>query len=199
MVEPTYFLACPIFEDNGFQGKLRGVPEDKWEGLDIEFLRRELEAADSEALEATKHTGRPDVPILKTGRNYPKIFKYIIYLVPTFSNPSAKTLSLGMRKSLVSLARKHDALVVSDDVYDFLSWPHDPSAPDGVVTHVPPRLVDVDREIPGCNNFGNTVSNGSFSKVIGPGVRVGWSECTPAFAKELGETYVTIPGSCFLQ
>ncbi|ETS81340.1 hypothetical protein PFICI_06342 [Pestalotiopsis fici W106-1] len=180
MVEPTYFLACPIFEDNGFQGKLRGVPEDDKEGLDIEFLRRELEAVEASATATT-------APTLKTGATYPKIFKYFIYLVPTFSNPSGKTLSLQMRQELVSLARQYDALVVSDDVYDFLRWPEDSSAPDNAVSGVPPRLVDVDRAMPGYTKWGNTLSNGSFSKVIGPGVRVGWADCSPAMAVELGE------------
>lgn len=193
MIEPTYFLACPIFEDNGFQGKLRGVPEDNDEGFDTDYLRRELEKSELEVIEATKDHGRPDVPCLKTGKNYPKIFKYIIYLVPTFSNPSAKTISLELRKKLVSLAREFDALVVSDDVYDFLSWPEDPSADDNAVAVIPPRLIDIDREMPGCREFGNAVSNGSFSKIIGPGVRVGWTECTPAFSKELAEVYVPEP------
>ncbi|KAF9878874.1 aminotransferase [Colletotrichum karsti] len=187
MVEPTYFLACPIFEDNGFQGKLRGVPEDNEEGLDIAFLRRELEAAEAQAVRSAEEDGRPDIPTVKVGKTYPKIYKYVIYIVPTFSNPSAKTLSLQMRKDLVSLAREYDALVISDDVYDFLSWPEYPSAPDGAVGAVPPRLVDIDREMSGCSQFGNTLSNGSFSKVIGPGVRVGWAEGTSAFARELAE------------
>lgn len=187
MVEPTYFLACPIFEDNGFQGKLKGIPETHEDGLDISFLRQELEAAEYAAVKAAKANGTPDVPVLKTGKSYLKIFKYVIYIVPTFSNPSGKTLSLGARTSLVGLAREFDALVISDDVYDFLSWPEDAAAPVGAVAAVPPRLVDVDRDMPGYSTFGNTLSNGSFSKVIGPGVRVGWSECTPAFAKELGE------------
>jgi DNA-binding transcriptional MocR family regulator len=192
MVEPTYFLACPIFEDNGFQEKMRGVPENNEEGLDIEFLRGELEAAE-------QNPDAPDTPVLKVGKNYPTIFKYIIYLVPTFSNPSAKTLSIQMRKNLVSLAREYDALVVSDDVYDFLSWPEDPSAPDDAVAAIPPRLVDVDREMPGYSAFGNTVSNGSFSKIIGPGVRVGWAEGTPSFTKELAEVYVVIfPSPCLV-
>jgi DNA-binding transcriptional MocR family regulator len=37
MVAPTYFLACRIFEDNGFAGRLRAVPEDV-EGVDIAYL-----------------------------------------------------------------------------------------------------------------------------------------------------------------
>ncbi|CCF33603.1 aminotransferase [Colletotrichum higginsianum] len=187
MAEPTYFLACPIFEDNGFQGKLKGVPENDEEGLDLDFLRRGLETAEAEALSNAKASGQPDVPTIKTGKNYPKVYKYIIYLVPTFSNPSARTLSLQVRKDIVSLAREYDALVVSDDVYDFLSWPEEPSAPADAVGSVPSRLVDIDRQMPGCSQFGNTISNGSFSKVIGPGVRVGWAESTPSFAKELGE------------
>ena len=190
MVEPTYFLACPIFEDNGFQGKLKGVPEDKEEGLDIEFLRRELKAAELIAVKEARVSGTPDAPTFKIGKTYTRIYKYIIYIVPTFSNPSSKTLSLRMRKELVILARDYDALLISDDVYDFLSWPEDPAAPHSAVAAIPPRLVDIDREMLGYSEFGNTLSNGSFSKVIGPGVRVGWAECTTSFAKELAEVYV---------
>lgn len=40
-VAPCYFLACPIFEDAGFKGRLRAVPEDE-EGVDLEFLERGL-------------------------------------------------------------------------------------------------------------------------------------------------------------
>lgn len=45
MVSPTYFLACRIFEDNGFHGRLRSVPEDE-EGLDITYLREELQKSE---------------------------------------------------------------------------------------------------------------------------------------------------------
>lgn len=48
MVSPTYFLACRIFEDSGFKGRLRSVPEDE-EGIDIEFLRREIKASEESA------------------------------------------------------------------------------------------------------------------------------------------------------
>lgn len=190
MIEPTYFLACPIFEDSGFQGRMIGIPEKEKEGIDFDFLLGELERAEIAAIRTAKDTGKPDAPILKIGKNYPKIFKYIVYLVPSFSNPSAQTLSLDARKKLVSLAREFDALLVSDDVYDFLAWPQNPAAAVSSVTTIPPRLVDIDRDMPGCRDFGNTASNGSFSKVIGPGVRVGWTECTPAFARELAEVYV---------
>lgn len=189
LVEPTYFLACPIFEDNGFQGKLRGIPECE-SGIDIEFLERELCATESAATEAVKLDGRIDGPALKTGKNYPKIYKYVVYIVPTFSNPSGKTLDLHSRQRLVKLARQYDALIVADDVYDFISWPANSTEPNNTVGTVLPRLVDVDREMEGYTKWGNTISNGSFSKIIGPGIRVGWSDSSADFAVILAEVYV---------
>ena len=51
MVSPTYYLACPIFEDSGFHGRLRSVPEDE-EGLDIEYLRKALYQSERQARDA---------------------------------------------------------------------------------------------------------------------------------------------------
>lgn len=48
MVSPTYFQACRIFEDNGFHGRLRSVPEDE-EGVDIEYLRKALHQSERTA------------------------------------------------------------------------------------------------------------------------------------------------------
>ncbi len=49
MVAPTYFLACRIFEDAGFAGKMRAVPEDE-EGIDIGFLRREIQKSEEKGM-----------------------------------------------------------------------------------------------------------------------------------------------------
>ena len=173
MVEPTYFLACPIFQDAGFTGRMRGVPEDK-EGIDLEFLRARLEDAESTDWDRT------GAKCLDTG--YPKLYKHIIYCVPTFSNPSGKTMSRSRREGLVKLAREFDALVVSDDVYDFLRWPADQMKPlDTDLGVLPPRLVDIDKSLEGGTEYGNTVSNGSFSKIVAPGTRVGWLEAAEPF------------------
>ena len=47
MVAPTYFLACKAFEDNGFAGRVRSVPDNEG-GVDIEVFRRLLDEVDPE-------------------------------------------------------------------------------------------------------------------------------------------------------
>lgn len=98
-------------------------------------------------------------------------------------------MSLQRRQELVRLARQHDALIVTDDVYDQLQWPGDVSASQSRLEYAcQPRIVDVDRtldggaERQGADGFGNAVSNGSFSKIAGPGCRTGWAEGTPKLA-----------------
>jgi DNA-binding transcriptional MocR family regulator len=140
MVEPSYFLACPIFMDNGFQGMMKGVPEDD-EGLDVDLLRRGLENADKSSTSAP--------PLRKTGDRYEKLYRHVIYCVPTFSNPSAKTMSLRRRQQLIRLAREFDALMVTDDVYDVLRWPADKERNFEDLGDVPPRLIDIDRTFEG--------------------------------------------------
>ncbi|KAH8205361.1 hypothetical protein TruAng_000440 [Truncatella angustata] len=180
VVEPTYHLACPIFRDAGFSGRIRAVPEGK-EGADLDFLRQALD--DSEK----KTTLFGEAPPNKTsGNGYPKIYRHILYMVPTFSNPSGRTMALEDRKELVRIARKHDVLLVTDDVYDVLRWcPTEGCNCQDAHLLCPPRLVDVDRSLPGQDAFGHAISNGSFSKIVAPGVRVGWMEGTTEFVKTL--------------
>jgi DNA-binding transcriptional MocR family regulator len=102
-----------------------------------------------------------------------------------------KVVSLRRREGLVRLARRFNALIIADDVYDFLQWPSDPNAPNIKEAASIPRIVDVDGYLDGgpIDEFGNAVSNGSFSKLIGPGMRVGWAEGTKAFAYGLSQAY----------
>lgn len=123
-----------------------------------------------------------------------KNYKHVIYVVATCANPSGKTMSLARREALVRLARKHDALIVSDDVYDFLQWPV--SAGSSLSSVVPlPRLCDIDRQlgIPE-GGFGNAISNGSFSKIVGPGVRTGWVQAPDVFILGLSHNGATRSG-----
>ncbi|KAH8912757.1 PLP-dependent transferase [Coniochaeta sp. PMI_546] len=201
MVAPCYFLAGPIFEDGGFYGaagRLRGFAEDL-EGPSVEGRLGWWSSFGNG--EVYKH--------LSPQR---KAYKHIIYVVPTCANPSGTTMSLRRRHDLVNLARRHDALVISDDVYDFLQWPVASSPPPSpppssspsplpLPTGSPlPRLADIDLSLgrsghePRGKWFGHAISNGTFSKLIGPGVRTGWVEGTPDFAYGLSQTGSTRSG-----
>ncbi|CAL5866777.1 uncharacterized protein PFLUO_LOCUS987 [Penicillium psychrofluorescens] len=184
LVSPTYHLAFRTMDDAGFAGRLRAVPEDD-EGIDLEFLESGLRAAEEKA----KQEGNTE-PKMKSPQPWRKIYKHIIYTTPTFSNPSNKIMSLRRREGLVRLARKYDALIMADDVYDMLQWATTATgklaAPEKAFL---PRLVDVDRHLDGGPQdiWGNVMSNGSFSKLIGPGARTGWAEGTEQFAYGLSQ------------
>ncbi|CAJ2512239.1 Uu.00g052540.m01.CDS01 [Anthostomella pinea] len=238
MVAPCYFLACPIFADAGFERRLRAVPEDE-EGIDLGFLEdglRKMAAAESDEGDGEsaggqgKGEGEGEDQEKGQRRRYKdpgphrKIYRHVIYCVPSFSNPSGKTMSLRRRQGLVRLAREHDALVICDDVYDMLQWPvsaacpssPSPSTPspssspsssttatpdvNSLTTALLPRLADLDIPLgrsphdPSGQHFGHTVSNGSFSKLVAPGVRTGWTYSTPAFATGISQTGSTRSG-----
>jgi DNA-binding transcriptional MocR family regulator len=182
-------LAFRIFEDAGFHKKLRAVPEDE-EGIDMSYLRSQIRQSEERAKSENNNE-----PQFKPPRPSNKIYKHVIYAVPGFSNPSSKTMSLRRREELVRLAREYDALIITDDVYDFLQWPSSLSPSTLSIEKAGlPRIVDIDRyldggaERHGADGFGNAVSNGSFSKIFGPGLRTGWCEGTPKMAYGVSQT-----------
>ncbi|TFA97479.1 Uncharacterized protein CCMA1212_010791 [Trichoderma ghanense] len=220
MVAPCYHLAGAIFEDAGFRGRLRAVPEDE-EGVDVGELERRMEAWErdeedkgvrpeqyetavtetvlSRIFKKKANTPAPPVKPFKDPGPFRKLYRHVIYAVPTCSNPSGKTMSLDHRQALVRIARKHDALLISDDVYDFLQWPLSGTpTPERPPEMRLPRLCDVDMAMGRADNdprgFGHAVSNGSFSKIAGPGVRTGWAEATPAFVLGLSKTGSSMSG-----
>lgn len=181
MVEPTYFLACTLFEDAGFAGKLRGVPENE-HGIDISFLKDALMKFEDESRSNGHHQE------LKPAEQYNKVYRHILYLTPTFSNPSAKTMSVSVREQLIALAREYDILLISDDVYDFLRWPADEGKSTAMkLAPIPSRIVDLDHATSSSGSWGNSISNGSFSKIVAPGVRVGWAEASPKMILRLSQ------------
>ena len=81
----------------------------------------------------------------------------IIYLVPTFQNPTSTTMGLARRKAIYQIACRHDLLIVEDDPYGLLRYEGEPVAP----------IKSLDEE-------GRVAYLGSFSKILAPGFRIGW-------------------------
>lgn len=176
IVSPCYYLINSVFIDCGFKGKLSAIREDLGR-LDLDQLEADLD----------KYSAEPDQeksPLETVGddsRPTKKIYKYVFYFVPTFSNPGSAIVPLEDRVRLLELARKHDMLIVTDDVYDFLE--HSIKREE-----LPPRMVTLDRQTVK-SEHGNTISNLSCSKLLGPGLRVGWQEtATGALALQLADS-----------
>ena len=90
-----------------------------------------------------------------------------LYLIPAFQNPTGATLTQQRRARLVQLSREHDLLIVADEVYHLLTY-----------TVVPPAPLAFYAE------QADILSLGSFSKILAPGLRLGWVHGTPALVEQ---------------
>jgi len=86
----------------------------------------------------------------------------LVYLIPTFGNPSGAMLSLERRKKVLELAVQYQTLVVEDDPYGDLYFGDAP----------PPSMLALSAQVPGSRDW--LVHCGSLSKVLSPGLRIGW-------------------------
>ncbi len=91
----------------------------------------------------------------------------LVYLIPTFGNPSGATLSLERRQRVLELAVKYQTLVVEDDPYGDLYFDAPP----------PASLLALSSQVPGSRNW--LAHCGSLSKVLSPGLRIGWLIANP--------------------
>ncbi len=92
----------------------------------------------------------------------------LVYLIPTFGNPSGATLSLVRRKKVLEIAARTGTLVVEDDPYGELYFGAPP----------PPSLLALSSTVAGSREW--LAHCGSFSKILSPGLRVGWLIAPPA-------------------
>ena len=91
----------------------------------------------------------------------------MVYLIPTFGNPSGATLTLERRKQILAMAVKHQVLVVEDDPYGDLYFDQAP----------PASLLSLSASVPGSREW--LAHCGSLSKVLCPGLRIGWLIANP--------------------
>lgn len=86
----------------------------------------------------------------------------LVYLVPSFGNPSGAMLSLERRKRILEIAARTKTLIVEDDPYCELFFDKAP----------PPSMLALSDTVPGSREW--IAHCGSFSKILSPGLRVGW-------------------------
>jgi len=92
----------------------------------------------------------------------------LVYIIPTFGNPSGALLTQERRLKILQLAVQYQTIVVEDDPYGDLYFGEAP----------PPSMLALSDQVPGSRDW--LVHCGSLSKVLSPGLRVGWMVAPPA-------------------
>lgn len=113
-----------------------------------------------------------------------------VYVVPNFHNPGGVTMTPDRRQLLLRLAEEHDLLIIEDNPYGLLRFAGEPHKP--LAAHDRKRVVYV----------------GTLSKIISPGIRIGWvlapapildrlaklkqsaDLCSPALSQMFAEQYI---------
>lgn len=105
----------------------------------------------------------------------------IVYTVPINHNPTGITMSQAKRKKLIALAREYDFKIVADEAYQLLNFSKEEAVP---------LFYDDDPNDP------RVFSVNTFSKLVGPGVKVGWIQAHPKILKPLTGIGFIDSGNC---
>jgi 2-aminoadipate transaminase len=81
----------------------------------------------------------------------------LLYLIPNFQNPMGNTMSLHKRKAVLEFAKEHNFVILEDNPYGDLRWNGENI----------PSIKSLDTD-------GRVIYTGSFSKILSPGLRVGY-------------------------
>ena len=109
---------------------------------------------------------------IKKLKNEGKIVK-LFYTIPTGQNPTGITLSIDRRKHLLEIASKYDFLIIEDGAYNYLVY-------ENIET----------KSLKSMDNEDRVIFAGTYSKVLGTGLRVGWL----LLPSELGEKFKSAKG-----
>lgn len=93
----------------------------------------------------------------------------LLYLIPTFQNPSGRTYSQLQRERIITLAESFAVMLVADEVYHLLWYRQPPPPPFASYTSAAQQAVSL----------------GSFSKILAPGLRLGWIQAGPTVISKL--------------
>jgi DNA-binding transcriptional MocR family regulator len=99
----------------------------------------------------------------------------LAYVVPSFANPTGETLSLAARERLLDLAAELDIPVIEDAAYAMLRFEGE----------LPPSILALEVKRRGSVEQARSIYCGTFSKVLSPGLRVGWIVASRALIRRL--------------
>ncbi|HET7744050.1 MAG TPA: PLP-dependent aminotransferase family protein [Gaiellaceae bacterium] len=134
-------------------------------GVEVVSIAMDDEGLDPDALEfELARTGRPS----------------FLYTIPTFQNPSGRTLSGERRRRIVEIAAEHELPILEDDPYGLVRFEGEPE----------PSLLELEG--------GEIVTHtSSFSKTVAPGLRTGYfvlpAAQAPAYERRAVSTYISPP------
>lgn len=92
----------------------------------------------------------------------------LVYVIPNFQNPTGRVMSLEKRKGLYDLACKYDLIILEDNPYGDLRFAGEPVA----------SIKSMDTE-------GRVIYSGTFSKILAPGLRVGYAIAPAEIASKI--------------
>lgn len=93
----------------------------------------------------------------------------LLYTIPNFHNPGGVTMSLERRERLIQIAHEHELLIVEDNPYGQIRFEGDPL----------PSLYELD------DGAGWVFYTSTFSKILAPGIRIGWVVAPPAVLRKM--------------
>jgi 2-aminoadipate transaminase len=165
------YLAQHFFAGHGGRALVEGPTYDRpllilrGHGVEVTPIEMDEDGLDPDALERE----------LKRG---PK--PAFLYTIPTFQNPSGRTLPVERRRRIVELAHEHELLVLEDDPYGLIRYEGEPA----------PTIYEL--EGAGADRIAYT---SSFSKSVSPGLRVGYivlpEELAPKLEKIANSTTIS--------
>jgi 2-aminoadipate transaminase len=141
---PTYLQALSAFRQ--FHPEIRTAAIDA-DGMDPNALEAELRKLGSEGKAAK-----------------------LLYMVPSFQNPTSTMLTVERRRRVLELAEEYDFLVVEDNPYGYISFDQPMPTP-----------------IAGMDESGRVIYTSTFSKIVSPGLRIGWLKAREEFITKMGE------------
>ncbi|KDD74616.1 hypothetical protein H632_c1182p1 [Helicosporidium sp. ATCC 50920] len=146
----SHILECSLLPE-GLQLHFAAVDEG---GLIPSALRSQLESLKSDS-------SRP--------------FPRTLYTIPVGQNPTGSSISMARRKEVYDICREHDILIIEDDPYFYIQWRPEPEAP-------LPGLLDLERgqSYLSLDRDGRVIRIDSLSKIMSPGLRIGWITASPA-------------------